>query len=217
MSYPTPLAAALSGASVPQLNYWRRNIPGKGVLFAPEHGSRPRALYSYRDIVVLRMFAQLRGDLSLQKVRKVVALLDQMHPGTHLSAHKLKSLPGEATAVWVTPDGEYVDVLKRPGQGALKVVMDDLFSAFTTSDGRHVPNLGEPTPGVTIDPEVRGGYPVIEGTRIPFHVVAGLCADGMPPKEIAELYPSVSTYDVEGAVELAQLVDQTTKRGPTAA
>jgi uncharacterized protein (DUF433 family) len=95
--------------------------------------------------------------------------------------------------------------------------MDDVFSAFTTSDGRHVPNLGEPATGVTIDPEVRGGYPVIEGTRIPFHVVAGLRADGMPPEEIAELYPSVSPVDVEGAVELAQLVAQTTKRISTAA
>ncbi len=155
MSYPPPLAATLSGASVRQLTYWRRNTPGKGVLFAPEHGTRPRALYSYRDIVVLRTFVQLRGDLSLQKVRKVVALLESMHPGTHLSAHKVKAEPGGATAVWVTPDGDYVDVLKSPGQRALKVVMDDVFGAFTTSDGRHVPNLGEPTTGVTIDPEVR--------------------------------------------------------------
>lgn len=217
MSYPTPLAAALSGASVPQLNYWRRNIPGKGVLFAPEHGSRPRALYSYRDIVVLRMFARLRGNLSLQKVRKVVALLEEIHPGTHLSAHKVKAFPGGSTAVWVSPEGEYVDVLKQPGQGTLKVVMDDVFNAFTTKDGRLVPNLGEPAAGVTIDPEVRGGYPVIEGTRIPFHVVAGLRADGMPADEIAELYPSVSASDVEGAVELAHLVDLTTKRSSTAA
>ncbi|MFC6157988.1 DUF433 domain-containing protein [Kribbella jiaozuonensis] len=217
MSYPTPLAAALSGASVPQLNYWRRKIPGKGVLFAPEYGSRPRALYSYRDIVVLRMFARLRGDLSLQKVRKVVAVLDEMHPGTHLSAHKVKALPGGATAVWVNPDGDYVDVLKHPGQGTLKIVMDDVFNAFTTSDGRHVPNLGKPVTGVRIDPEVRGGYPVIEGTRIPFHIVAGLCADGVPANEIAELYPSVSALDVEGAVELTRLVAGTHKRSSTAA
>jgi uncharacterized protein (DUF433 family) len=217
MSYPTPLAATLSGASVRQLNYWRKNTPRKGVLFAPEHGTRPRALYSYRDIVALRMFVRLRGDLSLQKVRKVVALLERMYPGTHLSAHKVKALPGGSTALWVSPDGEIVDVLKHPGQGALRVVMDDLFSAFITSDGRNVPNLGEPTTGVTIDPEVRGGYPVIEGTRIPFHVVAGLHADGMPSEEIAELYPSVSPVDVEGAVALARLVAQTAKRSSVAA
>ncbi|MFC5268312.1 DUF433 domain-containing protein [Kribbella qitaiheensis] len=217
MSYPTPLAATLSGATLRQLNYWRKNTPGKGVLFAPEHGTRPRALYSYRDIVALRMFVRLRGDLSLQKVRRVVASLEQIYPATHLSAHKVKALPGGASAVWVTPEGEYVDVLKHPGQGTLKVVMEDLFSAFTTADGRRVPNLGEPATGVTIDPEVRGGYPVIEGTRIPFHVVAGLRADGMPAEEIAELYPSVSASDVEGAVELAHLIDQTTKRSSTAA
>ncbi|WP_433164460.1 DUF433 domain-containing protein [Kribbella sp. CA-247076] len=217
MSYPTPLAAALSGASVRQLNYWRKNTPRKGILFAPEHGTRPRALYSYRDIVALRMFVRLRGDLSLQKVRRVVASLEEMYPETHLSAHKVKALPGGASAVWVTPDGEYVDVLQHPGHGALKVVMDDLFNAFTTADGRYVPNLGEPATGVTVDPEVRGGYPVIEGTRIPFHVVAGLHADGMPSEEIAELYPSVSPVDVEGAVALAELVAKTAKRDSAAA
>ena len=66
MSYPPPLTATLSGATVGQLSYWRRKTASKGVLFAPEYGSRPRALYSYRDIIALRMFVQLRGDLSLQ-------------------------------------------------------------------------------------------------------------------------------------------------------
>jgi uncharacterized protein (DUF433 family) len=150
-------------------------------------------------------------------VRKVVARLEEMYPATHLSAHKVKALPGGSTAVWVSPEGDYVDVLKHPGQGTLKVVMDEVFNAFITKDGRLVPNLGEPATGVTIDPEVRGGYPVIYGTRIPFHVVAGLRADGMPADEIAELYPSVSASDVEGAVKLANLVDLTTKRSSAAA
>jgi uncharacterized protein (DUF433 family)/DNA-binding transcriptional MerR regulator len=217
MSYSPPLAATLSGASVRQLAYWRRRTPRRGVLFAPEHGSRPRALYSYRDIITLRMFVQLRGDLSLQKVRKVVAWLEQQHPGTHLSAHEVKAEPGGGTAFWISPDGEYLDVLQRPGQGGLKVVMDDVFNSFTTSDGRRVPSLREPTTGVTIDPDVRGGYPVIEGTRIPFHLVVGLQADGMPAEEIAELYPSVTSADVDGAAELARLVAENTWHGKSVA
>jgi uncharacterized protein (DUF433 family) len=174
-------------------------------------------LYSYRDIVALRMFVQLRGDLSLQKVRKVVALLEKHRPGAHLSTHKVKAAPGGGTAFWIMPDGEYVDVLEHPGQGSLKVVMDDIFNSFVTSDGRRVPSLREPAAGVSIDPDVRGGYPVIEGTRIPFNLVAGLRADGVPAEEIAELYPAVTSADVDGAAELARLVAENTWRGKTAA
>lgn len=206
MSYAPPLAATLSGATVRQLAYWRRCTPGHGVLFAPEYGTRPRVLYSYRDIVALRMFVQLRGHLSLQKVRKVVAWLEAHHPEMHLSGHSVKAVPGGRTAVWISPKGDYVDVIERPGHAALKVVIEDIFRSFTTRDGRYVPDLTEPTEGVTIDPEVRGGFPVIEGTRIPFNVVAGLHADGMTPAEIAELYPAVTEAEVMGATQLAELV-----------
>jgi uncharacterized protein (DUF433 family) len=217
VSYPPPLTATLSGATVGQLSYWRRPTASKGVLFAPEYGSRPRALYSYRDIIALRMFVQLRGDLSLQKVRKVVAWLEERFPDTHLSAHKVKALPGGKTAVWVSPDGEYIDVIRQPDQAGFQVVIDDLFKAFTTNAGRRVPDLGEPTQGVTIDPEVRGGFPVIEGTRIPYNVIAGLRADGLPADEIAELYPLVTADDIAGAVQLAKLVAANTWPAQTAA
>jgi len=216
MSYPPPLAATLSGASVRQLGYWRRATRAHGPLFAPEYGTRPRVLYSYRDIVALRMFVQLRGQLSLQRVRKAVAWLEANHPDTHLSAHRVKAVPGQQTALWISADGNYVDIVERPGQVAFKIIMDDLFSSFTTGSGRYVPNLSEPALGVTVDPEVRGGYPVIAGTRIPFNIVAGLHADGVPAEEIAMLYPSVTASDVEGATQLAELVALNT-RTPTAA
>jgi uncharacterized protein (DUF433 family) len=216
MSYPAPLTAALTGASVGQLAYWRRRQPGKGVLLAPEHGTRPRALYSYRDVVALRMFVRLRGELSLQKLRIAVDWLAKHSPDTHLSAHRMHAIPRQ-TAVWISPDGDYIDVVERPGQGAFKVVMDDVFNAFTASNGRRVPDLRQPTHGVVIDPEVRGGFPVLDGTRVPFTVIAGLRAEGLAPDEIAELYPAVRPSDVAGAVQLARLVAESTTPGSTAA
>lgn len=206
MSYPPPLAATLSGASVRQLGYWRRNIPGKGVLFEPEHGRRPRVLYSYRDVVALRMFVQLRGVLSLQKLRRVVSWLAEHNPDTHFSAYHVRALDGGKSAVWISPDGEYIDVIQQPGQVGIMVVMQEVFRTFTTNAGRWVPDLGEPARGVTINPDVRGGFPVIEGTRIPFNVVAGLSADGLTPEEIADLYPAVTPTDIQGAADLAELV-----------
>jgi uncharacterized protein (DUF433 family) len=162
-------------------------------------------LYSYRDLVALRMFVRLRGDLSLQRVRRAVAWLQADHPDAHLSAHTLRAVPGQQTAVWIAPDGGYIDVVEHPGQG-LKVVMDDIFDSFETRSGRRVPALAEPTDGVTVDPDVRSGYPVIKGTRIPYNVVASLHADGMDAREIARLYPSITERQVRGAAELADLV-----------
>lgn len=211
MSYPPPLTATLSGATVRQLAYWRKSSLGKPALFEPEFSRSPRVLYSYRDIVALRMFVQLREELSLQRVRKAVRWLELQFPDTHLSAHRIKTVPGTTTAVWFTPDGDYVDVVQEPGQMGFKVVLQDLLSEFTTSKGRRVPNLGEPTQGVLIDPEIRAGFPVIEGTRIPFTLVAGLRDDGLSNAEICELYPTVTPREVAGAVELAHWVDESSR------
>jgi len=72
VAYIAPLAAVLSGASEGQLRYWRQSHGDVPPLLTPEHGTRPRALYSYRDVLVARMFAYLRAEVSLQMIRKAV-------------------------------------------------------------------------------------------------------------------------------------------------
>jgi len=42
------------------------------------------------------------------------------------------------------------------------------------------------TERIIIDPEVCFGKPVIEGTRIPVHMVLELLGEGLSPKEIIE-------------------------------
>jgi uncharacterized protein (DUF433 family) len=43
-------------------------------------------------------------------------------------------------------------------------------------------------PGVTVDPAVVHGRPVIAGTRVPVEVVVGALAGGSTPEEVAEDY-----------------------------
>lgn len=201
--YTTRLAAALSGASVRQLAYWRRDT-GTGPLLTPEYGTSPRALYSYRDVVALRICVRLRKETSLQRVRRSVAHLQQVAPDTHLASHQLKS--AGQTIVWLTEDGDYIDTVERPGNLGIRVVMEEVVRAFITADGRQVPDLLTPAPGLSIDDGVRGGYPVLEGTRIPYDTIAALAEDGLGEAEIIDLYPSVSRVGIRGAVELAELV-----------
>jgi uncharacterized protein (DUF433 family) len=64
--------------------------------------------------------------------------------------------------------------------------------------------LFAPKPGIQVDPEVRGGYPVMEGTRVPFDLVASLLDDGVSPEDVTAIYPSVDASAVQGAAEFAK-------------
>ncbi len=43
-------------------------------------------------------------------------------------------------------------------------------------------------PGITIDPDIRGGKPVLSGTRIPVDLVLGKLAGGASYREIKKEY-----------------------------
>ena len=131
--YSTRLTATLSGATPRQLAYWRRDT-GHGPLLKPEYATSPRALYSFRDVVALRICVQLRKETSLQRVRRAVAHLKSVTPTTHLSAHNLKS--SGRTIIWLTDDGDYIDTVEQPGQPGIRVVMEEVFRSFTTATGR---------------------------------------------------------------------------------
>jgi DNA-binding transcriptional MerR regulator len=88
VAYPTELTAALSGATVRQLAYWRRSNAAGERLLVPElrQAGRP-LLYSFRDVIALRTFVYLRGEHSLQKVRKAVSTLRDLGNREHLAAY----------------------------------------------------------------------------------------------------------------------------------
>lgn len=57
-------------------------------------------------------------------------------------------------------------------------------------------------PRITVDPAVRSGKPVIEGTRVPVDVVIGRLAGGMTADEIVEEY-EIGVEDVAAALQYA--------------
>ncbi|MBA2474126.1 MAG: DUF433 domain-containing protein [Pseudonocardiales bacterium] len=67
--------------------------------------------------------------------------------------------------------------------------------------------LYRPEPGVAVDPEIRGGYPVIAGTLGPYDMVASLLEDGVTAEEVAGFYPAVSPDAAREALAFAQYVD----------
>lgn len=213
VSYSPELAATLSGASIRQLAYWRTSRSAEPLLAPEAYAPRARVAYSFQDVVALRTFVYLRSQsVSLQRVRKAVKGLRERGGVEHLSRYQLIAVGGDV--VWRLSDGEAVALTGQPGQ-QLIADMVDILAGFRTQSNAVVP-LFEPASGVSVDPDVRGGYPVVTGTRVPYDLVASLLADGVAPKDIAAFYPSVGAVEAQGARTLAQLVDAVRGRAKAA-
>ncbi|MDQ1536162.1 MAG: hypothetical protein QOE58_555 [Actinomycetota bacterium] len=204
MAYPTHVAAALSGASLRQLQYWRQRHKGEPLL-APEARSGGRVLYSFRDLMALRTFVYLREQLPLQRIRKAVSNLGQLGDGEHLSAYRL--YVSGSSIVWAESDDRLVDLVEMPGQYKLAAEMRDVVKPFTNLQGAEVVDLLRPRQRLEVDPGVRGGYPVVLDTRIPYDIIAGLVADGVPPAEVAYFYPPVDAGAAGDAFDFHRYVE----------
>ncbi len=206
MAFPVPIASVLTGATTAQLAYWRKHTGSAEPLLVPEGKRDGRILYSWTDVVALRSIVYLRQEKSLPKIRRAVATLRSLEASewTHLANYRLIST--QTTIVVQTPDGELLDLEKRPGTVLHEALMRDVLAPFETRSGRLVPALARPRPQISIDPEVLGGYPVISGSRVPFDVVAQLAEDKLEPAEIAAIYPSVEPAAITDATAFAQQV-----------
>ncbi|WP_237535248.1 DUF433 domain-containing protein [Streptomyces sp. SID3343] len=202
MAYSTRMAAALSGATAGQIRHWRYDT-SHGPVLVPELASRPRALYSFRDVLALRAVVYLRREVSLQKVRTALGTLRGFGELEHLSSYSLAT-EGD-TIVLVTERGG-IDLVKKPGQ-VLLATMAEILEPFSTRPGVVVPRLFQPRRHLTVDPRTQGGVPVIAGTRVPYDVVAELVEDGITPDRVADYYPAVGPEAARDAVDFALYVD----------
>jgi uncharacterized protein (DUF433 family) len=205
MAFTPLVAAALSGASTGQLAYWRSTRTSEPLLAPAHHQPRSRVSYSFRDVVALRTFVYLRSrDVPLQRIRKAVASLRQLGEADHLSEYSLLAIGRDVA--WRVSTDEAVDLTRSPGQGVL-ARMVDIYAPFVNMQNQNVVDLRRPQAGISVDPEVRGGFPVMEGTRIPYDLVASLLDDGLDVTAVSEVYPAVSVEAVRGAAEFASYVD----------
>ncbi len=66
----------------------------------------------------------------------------------------------------------------------------------------------EIAPGITVDPKVRFGKPVIKGTRVPVEIVVGKLTGGMSVEEVAREY-GITEEDVRAALQYAAHLSST--------
>jgi uncharacterized protein (DUF433 family) len=216
MSYRPQMAAALSGASVRQLAYWRRpSVSGEPILVPEISAVRP-LLYSFRDVVALRTCVYLRRRVSLQRIRVAIDTLHDIGEVDHLSRYKLV-VQGRSVVLIPDDDSAAIDLVDRPGHKMTVVVMADVLRPFKVDEQLTVPDLLHPRRSILVDPDVRGGHPVMSGTRVPFELIAGLVRDGVSFAEIADFYPSVDASAAADAADFADYVDHYDRRSGSAA
>lgn len=202
MAYSTVMAAALTGATVRQLYHWRRQT-ASGAVLVPEISYQRPVLYSFRDVVALRTCVYLRKDASLQKIRTAIDNLRYLGEADHLSSY---TLVAEGDSIVLIESNRAVDLVKNPGQQVI-AEMSDVLRPFINRRDIEIPALFNPRKNITVDPDVRSGYPMIAGTRVPYDSVAGLVADGVLPSVVSSFYPSVSAEAAEDAWDFSKYVD----------
>lgn len=79
------------------------------------------------------------------------------------------------------------------------------FCYTQTSRQRSTELATEIAPRMVVDPGVRFGKPVIQGTRVPVDHIIGKLAGGMKPEEIADEY-AITLEDVQVALSYAASV-----------
>lgn len=201
MAYPLKLASVLTGATPSQLYHWRETG-----LVVPEVRPKRPPLYSFRDLLLLRSVVFLRSRTSSQKIHRAFANLpDIAEVVEHPSMYRFGV--DDATIYLGTEDGEAIDILKRVGQTSL-FSFEDMLGSFANFRDVPVPALSRPSRHVELRPQRMGGWPTIEGTRVPFDTIARLVDDDtVRPQDVHLYYPSVSAAAARDAVAFARRVE----------
>ncbi|MEV6674229.1 MerR family transcriptional regulator [Streptomyces sp. NPDC051162] len=138
IGYRGPTACAAAGITYRQLDYWARTSLVEPSV-RPAYGSGSQRLYSFRDVVVLKIVKRLLdAGVSLQNIRTAVQ---------HLKARGMRDLPqmtlmsDGATVYECTSPDEVVDLLQG-GQGvfgiAVGVVWRDIEHVLSQLHGERV-------------------------------------------------------------------------------
>jgi DNA-binding transcriptional MerR regulator len=119
IGYRGPTACAAAGITYRQLDYWARTGLVEPSVRAA-HGSGSQRLYSFRDILVLKVVKRLLDTgISLQQIRAAVQHLRD-HGSEHLAEVTLMS-DGVSVYECTSPD-EVVDLLQG-GQGVFGIAL----------------------------------------------------------------------------------------------
>ncbi|MEE4209317.1 MAG: DUF433 domain-containing protein [Parvularcula sp.] len=186
----------LTGTSVWQLRYWDRTD-----FFCPEYGYEERGaplsrIYSYLDLVSLKVISRLREKVPLQRLRLVKEKLSQFTPD--LWRGLTLWVDGRDVAFVHPHTGQPEQILtgQKIIEFPLRETVDDVDSGVQDLFRRDKSTVGR----VKQQRRVMHNRPVIAGTRIPVSAIRAFYHAGYTADQILEEYPSLTSQDVEAAL-----------------
>lgn len=203
--YVAERASQLSGVPKSTIYDWRRER-----IYRPDFDVASPVVWSYRDLVLLRLLAWLRqGGMPRPTAAEKVATVKQQ-----LSRGVAVRFIGATHDSVVLADSERSGL---PDDRDNLLPFDDFFALLATFDlhepieelrsgrGRPVwaPDLVTPSEHSFISPWVLAGDPCVDGTRIPTATLHALTTErALPIGAIIHLYPGLSAEAAEDAVRL---------------
>ena len=188
----------LTGVTLRQLRHWDRTkffVPS----LAYEDRRQPFSrLYSFRDLVSLKVLNALRNDskVSLQHLRgvkdKLAHLGEDLWSKTTLYVLKRKvvfdNLETRAKEEVLSGQG----VLQIP----LEVVTGNMKDAVAKIRERDSSSIGK----IESKKGIANSRPVIAGTRIPVDAIKAFAAEGYSVEQIRKEYPTLTVEDIAAAI-----------------
>jgi len=198
-AYTVNQTSTLTGLTSSQLRRW--DVMG---FFRPHHVSENTRspysrLYTFRDIVGLRVISILKNDhkISLAKLKEVAEILEHHsdHPWSEL---KLSAWKKDVT--WNNPlTGGRESVVE--GQGVVFTIISvqaDMSRKIEALKRRSEDQFGKFSQART----VAHNAVVFSGTRIPVETVRRFHAAGYSVEDILRQYPTLTSEDVQSALSI---------------
>lgn len=203
--YAADRASQLSGVPKSTVYNWRRER-----VFVPDFSEASPTMWSYRDLVLLRLLAWLRQGGMDRPVasQKVDSIKTQLSHGVEIrfihATDKDVVLNGPSGAA---AEDDRENLLPSTDFYALLGTFDLLEPIEELRSARRgpvwAPDLVTPSQHSFISPWVLAGDPCVERTRIPTSAIYALRAERMLPVDaIVELYPGLTSGVAADAIEL---------------
>lgn len=188
----------LTGISQRQLRYWADNLFFVPSLSIEDEDLPALKLYSFRDLVCLRVINALRNEAKIpfQELRSTKDRL--AHLGDDMWAKTTLYILGKKV-VFDNPDtGEREEATSGQGvlQIPLRVITGDMEEAVRVMRRRDEASIGQ----INRRRGVEQNQPVIAGTRIPVKSVQAFHKAGYSVSDIMKQYPTLGEEDIVAAI-----------------
>lgn len=196
-------AERLTGVSQRQLGYWARNGFYRPSLSINDPGLLAMRLYSFRDLVCLKVLNELRNEakISFPELKATKERLSYL--GDDLWAKTTLFVHGKRVVFENPSTGEKEEA--STGQGVLqiplRIVTGQMEDKVRAMRGRNPSDVGQ----IEKKRGVAQSQPVISGTRIPVRSIQAFFQAGYSPSEIHRQYPTLTIDDISAALSYKEV------------